>query len=80
MTLARGHGFERYLILKNLEDYPGKYVVRLSRLNGAATVYSDPLAVTDTLEDARAVLDDTDCLLCLPRGPDDDKHVIESWV
>lgn len=81
MTLARGKNLNGYVIFKNPSDHPGKFVVRLRRMIGEEGVLdATPVAVVDTLEAAREKIENTDCLLCLPRGPHDEPEVIETWV
>lgn len=81
MTLIPWQKPQAYVIFKNPPDYPGKFVVRHRRQVGDETVTETiPMAVAETLEDARAAIQNTDGLLCLPRGPHDDPGVIETWI
>ncbi|OGH59096.1 MAG: hypothetical protein A3G34_02090 [Candidatus Lindowbacteria bacterium RIFCSPLOWO2_12_FULL_62_27] len=81
MTLTPGTSLNGYVIYKNQQDNPGKFVVRVRRNVGADSIVDPvPLAVVDSLDSARHAIRDTDCLLCLPRGPQDDPNVVETWV
>jgi hypothetical protein len=66
-----------YTVYENPFDYPGKFVVRRFEVFTGATD-PNPLIVCDTLEEVRAVLPPG--LVCLPRHPDDDPVILETWL
>ena len=81
MTLARGKSLNGYVIFKNPAGHPGKFVVRMRRtIGGEEALDATPVAVVESLEAARAAVENTDCMLCLPRGPHDEPGVVETWV
>lgn len=78
MTLARGKQVNGYVIFK---EGDGNFVVRMRRLMGEDAVLDEtPLAVTASLEDARAAIQNTDCLLRLPPDSADGPTALETWV
>lgn len=80
MTLARGD-LPQYVILRNQAEFPGKYVVRERRSVGNEEILAVvPYAVADSLDEARAAVQGTDCMLCLPPALTDPKEVVETWV
>lgn len=72
-------GLPMWTIYANPSDYAGKYVVRRS-VSGAEGVAHDPepLAVVDTLMDARRALPRG--LVCMHRAADDDPVIVEVWL
>lgn len=81
MTLARGKSLNGYVISKNPHGHDGKYVVSIRRMMGDESVLdASPFAVAESLEFARAAIQDTDCILRLPPGPEDGPEVVEIWV
>lgn len=69
------------VIYRNPLDYPLHYVVRRQWAcrGGAVEIEPEPLAVVDTLDQARAVVppqQDTR----LDRQPDDDPSICEVWL
>lgn len=81
MALAPGRNANGYVIFKNPPDHPGKFVVKVRRMMGNDGVLdATPVAVAETLDAARAAIQNTDCLLCLPHGLQDDPHVVETWI
>lgn len=68
-----------YTVFSNPKDYPGKYVVRVFTVSPGGIVRAlRPVSVTSTLEKARASLPAG--LKVIPRRPEDDPSVVESWV
>lgn len=80
------HQFEdatltNFTIYSSPADYPGKYVVRRWRVvRGSPEPVPDPqpLAVVDTLEEARRAVPAH--LTCIPRWPGDVPCVVEVWL
>lgn len=67
-----------WTITYNTADFPGRYVVRGHDIGaGASRPHAMPLAVCDTLEQARAEVPPG--LLCTARDPSDDPVIVESW-
>ena len=68
-----------FVITANPTDYPGRHVVREHRLqSGRHEAAVAPLAVVDTLEQARAALPPG--LARLPRHETDDPVIVETWL
>lgn len=81
MTLVPHQNLNGYVIFKSPSDYPGKFVVRVRRMMGNKGVLdAAPVVVAETLDEARAAVENTDCLLCLPRGLEDEPEVVETWI
>ena len=71
-----------WTIFETPRDFPGKFVVRSFATN-AAPPYDPipaphPAAVVDTLEEARAALPPG--LAMIPRSPEDDAVIVETWL
>lgn len=65
------------VITTDTKDFGTLFVVR-EHVDGVPTVR--PIAVCETLEEARgAVEEDTASLVCLPRADWDDRVIVESW-
>jgi hypothetical protein len=64
-----------YTIYHSPADYPGKYVVRMHTVPGGVT---DALAITKTLEDARAQVP-PQASVRWPRQEDDLPSIVEVW-
>ena len=73
---------EFYTIFQGPMDHPGKFVVRrFVCFAGAPRADKEPLAVVDTLEDARqAVLGVRGDVFRIGRNPSDKLSVVESWI
>jgi len=72
-----------YVVYRNPSDYPDKFVVRHYVVISGAVLVEDgpPMAVVDTLEDARGSIATTAGeLVRLPRHKDDDPVIVEVWV
>jgi len=70
-----------YTITTNTKDYGQRFVVRVHRVIKGTTeprADAEPLAVAETLEQARHALPDG--LFNLGRDPQDDPVIVESWV
>ena len=66
-------------IYYNPLDYPGKFVLRWQKvIRGAVLVDPDPLAIVDTLEQARQAVPYG--LVRLVRHPANEPQIVESWV
>lgn len=64
-------------------DFPDSFVVRGHTATASGSVADpEPLAVTSTLIDAQAALLHLvgPALYCLPREPDDDPIIVETWI
>lgn len=73
-------GFLRaWVIYDHPTDHPDHYVVRGQRIEpGAVVPDADPLAVVDTLDQARDRVP-FGCT-CLGRHPADDRKIVEVWI
>jgi hypothetical protein len=69
------------VIYRNPLDYPGKYVVRRqwAGAGGSIEVEDEPIAVVDTLDEARAAVP-AEQDACIARDPHDEPHIVESWI
>lgn len=60
-------------------DHPGRWVTRRQWAGrGQVEVEAEPLAVVDSLEQARDAVPAG--MVCLPRSPDDEPQIVELWV
>lgn len=69
------------VIYENPLDFPGRFVVRRQWAckGDKVEIEVDPLAVVDTLEQARAAVPmEQDARV--DRDPDDDSKIVECWV
>ena len=56
-------------------------MVRMRRMLGGESVLDmTPFAVADSIDAARESIQNTDCLICLPRGVEDSPDVVETWI
>jgi hypothetical protein len=67
-----------HVVYKNPLDYPHKFVVRKQWVERGAVIASPDCTVHDTLEAARASVPEGAILV--PRSPDDDPVIVESWM
>jgi hypothetical protein len=68
-----------WTITRNPKDFPGKYVVHGHDVHAGFTKpHYEPLAVVNSLDEARAALPPG--LYNLGRKPDDEPQIVESWV
>lgn len=69
------------VIYRNPLDYPLSFVVRRQWAceGGRVEVEADPLAVVDTLDQARAAVP-PECDQRLDRQPEDDPSIFEVWL
>lgn len=78
MVLTRDH-LDLFVLTANPSDYPGKYVVRRQRVSAGQIVTSpDPEIVSDTIEQARAVIPPD--MVNVGRQPGDDLVIVEVWI
>lgn len=68
------------VIYRNPSDYPDKYVLRMSYAckDGTVRLAPEPLAVVDTLTQARAAVPPQQDYY-MPRQPQDDPVIVETW-
>ncbi len=70
-----------FTIYENPTDYPGKFVARRFAVTAAGVMPEpDPLAVVDTIEEARAAIPDREGLVCMRRNPSDEPQIVETWL
>jgi hypothetical protein len=68
-----------YVIYRNPSDYPGKWVLRAQDAGAGRTVTPhQDCFVCDTLEQARECVPPG--LVHMPRHPDDDPVIYETWI
>lgn len=65
-----------FTLYKNPTDFPNKFVVR--EFIGDMAIQGDPHFVGDTLDDARASIPKG--MVRIPRDPDDDYVIVESYI
>ena len=69
-----------FAIYNNPSDFPDKFVVREWLIGpGVKTPLQKPIAIVDSLEEARAAVP-ASADFCLDRNPDDDSVIVETWV
>lgn len=68
-----------YTVYHNPLDYPGKFVVR-QHLIGKNTVeaFQEIFCIGDSLEEVRNKIPLG--LVLIPRSPEDEKQIVESWM
>lgn len=59
-------------------DYPGQYVARLFVIRRGVPYVTDTALFSVTLDGLRAKLPPG--LFCMPRLPEDEPHIVESWL
>ncbi|MHC4864630.1 MAG: hypothetical protein ACYTEX_11125 [Planctomycetota bacterium] len=74
----RPHGLEIFVIYQNPSDHPGMFVTRRWIVGDTMNAESKPMAVVETLDDARLVLPSG--LIRLGRAPADDPVIVETWI
>ena len=69
-----------WVIFHNPSDYPDKYVVKVQTVEAGGTIRLDdpPVAVVDTIEEARAAI--PKWCVNLGRKLDDELQIAEVWV
>lgn len=68
-----------FAIYHSPADFPGRFVVReIIHNQGLVMTTLIPLAVVDTIEEARDAVPQG--LFCMPRARDDDPVIVETWV
>ncbi len=69
-----------WVIYKNPSDFPGKFVVRGRQVlsAGAENPATKPAAVVEDLESARDAVPDG--LVVIPRDPNNDPVIVETWL
>jgi hypothetical protein len=74
--------FRILTVYENPSDYPGKIVVRVAVITGGgARPMPLPLAVCDTLDEARASIEEHHPgLIRMHRMPGDDPVIVETWL
>ena len=71
-----------YVVTQNPRDMPGKVVVRgwIIVPGQEKPLPTSFYVVYDTLEAARAELEQSPDLVCVPRSEDDDPVIVETWL
>jgi hypothetical protein len=68
-----------FVIYENPSDFPGRFVVRVQRVsNGFVVPARDLLANCSDLAEARRCLPPG--LVRMPRHPEDDPVIVETWI
>lgn len=80
MTAAGWLTIRQYVIYHNARDYPGKYVVRgVTIRRRDIQPDGEPLAVVDTLDQARAAIPPA-ADVCITRSDNDEPQIVETWI
>lgn len=75
-----------YAIYKNPLDFPGQFVARRFEVSARQAVRTDDYYAADTLEEVRAWIREFSIRrrmladVRLPRSPNDDPCIVESWM
>jgi hypothetical protein len=82
LSKAERDHFKIFTVFENPSDYPGKFVIRESRITTAGALLAPmPLAICDTLEQARAsIAEHHPGLIRMHRMPGDDPVIVEVWL
>lgn len=71
-----------FTIYRDPKDYPGRFVVRrfkVTRTGSEPVPDPQPFAVVRSLQEARRVIMPLQ-LIRLDRSPDDEPHIVETWI
>lgn len=67
------------VIYKDPSDYPGCFVARRQWASaGEILIDAEPLAIAGNVHDVRSVVPPG--MVRIPRSPDDEPHLLESWI
>lgn len=61
-------------------DYPDGFVVRLHRVLPGMSVATNHAVVAESLEEARGLIPGRCSMLRVPRSPQDEPQIVESWL
>jgi hypothetical protein len=75
--MSESNFFEIWVIYEKPKDYPKYFAVRRQRATAGVIVIDKHVQLTDTLEEARALVPEG--LTCLPRFENDDPNIVECW-
>ena len=68
-----------HVIYDHPKDFPDHFVVREHYITAGGKCLPSLISHQfDTLDDARESV--RYCRICIPRHPDDDKPIVESWI
>jgi len=69
-----------WVICKNPSDYPGKFTARLHIIDfdTKQSIPTKEMFVADTLDEARELIPQG--LALIPRYPNDDPVIVETWI
>lgn len=70
------HTLDLWVVYFNAIDYPDKYIARLHK----GVTPTDRVIVGDTLESVRIPLRDELQLHRMERMPNDQPHIVETWI
>ncbi len=68
-----------YVIYQNTKDYPGVFCCRRHEIHSGFTAAAELIGTADTLEAMREKLP-SPYLYCVPRSPQDDPVIVETWL
>lgn len=75
----KSHSLLVWVVYCNPSDYPNKYVVRVHQaMNDGTVEVSKNAWVRDSLAEVRSLVPWG--LFCMPRDPNDDPSIVESWL
>jgi hypothetical protein len=61
-------------------DYPDRFVARRFEVGTAGIVATESIIAMPDLEELRDVLEFEMHLTCLPRSPEDNPKIVETWL
>ena len=67
-----------WAVTRNPSDFPGKFVARKWLIGSGTMAVTADHHVADTLDDVRELLPPGLCMI--PRNPNDDPVIVESWI
>lgn len=70
-----------YIISRNPKEFPGKFVTHrvVIEPNNDLIPDPEPLAVVDTLQEARDVVP-LEANVCFKASPTEEPHIVETWL
>ena len=74
-------GLYMYTVYRNPSDYPDKFVFRRFKCEcGKPLPDLSPLLVTDSYDNVLDFIEKIGPLHCIPRQPEDDPVILETWI
>lgn len=67
-----------WTVYERPRDFPHCWVAREFLIRSGETVATDNMIIGPTLDMVRSALPPG--LVCIPRSPEDEPHIVESWI